>query len=76
MKSIKGFTLIELVLWMAIAAGLAAIALPANTEVAPRNTAARTAFRIIKKVSLSPRSQRHVTGRIYMKGGPAAAKRV
>jgi prepilin-type N-terminal cleavage/methylation domain-containing protein len=29
MKSIKGFTLIELVLWMAIAAGLAAIALPA-----------------------------------------------
>jgi Tfp pilus assembly major pilin PilA len=29
MKGIKGFTLIEFVLWAAVAAGLAAIALPA-----------------------------------------------
>ena len=29
MKGIKGFTLIELVLWLAVAGGLAAIALPA-----------------------------------------------
>ena len=29
MKGIKGFTLIEFVLWVAVAMGLAAIALPA-----------------------------------------------